>query len=87
MFVAGTSGCPGLEVEGVCLYVPYPDDRLGWREAEAWCHEVGGSLAAVTSSAVHDQLISLLRQQRLPDAWVGANETEGLWRWIAGSVV
>ena len=80
----GTSGCPGLDVEGVCLYVPFPEDRLPWRQAEARCNGVGGTLAAVTSSAVHSRLTSLLMQQGIEEVWVGGNETEHMWRWISG---
>ncbi len=85
MFVVeGVCGCPGLESDGGCLYVPYPDLRVAWSEAEVLCSEVRGTLASVPTSAVHSQLTALLMAQGVDDAWIGAKESEYMWRWISG---
>ncbi len=66
--------------------MPFPDTQASWADAEDWCREVQGTLAAITSSRVHSELSSLLVQQGLDAAvWVGANETEDMWRWITGN--
>jgi cysteine-rich repeat protein len=62
------------------VYRPKPD--LNWAEAKAYCRNLGGHLATITSQAEFDFVLALTDQS----VWIGASDQdkEGLFRWVTG---
>jgi|GEM_PF-1449173 len=64
-------------------YKVFPQ-QLTWHEAKVRCQELGGHLAIVTSEKENRFLTSLVKEQGLGGAWLGATdeEVEGRWIWV-----
>jgi serine/threonine protein kinase len=61
--------------------------QLSWHQARLRCQELGGHLAIVTSVEENRFLNSVVKQQRLDSAWLGATneKTEGTWVCVDGT--
>ena len=57
--------------------------RADWNSAEIVCVNNGGHLASVTSEAIMGYLVDRMKEKRVPNIWIGANDKdqEGVWRW------
>jgi hypothetical protein len=64
-----------------------PVEQLTWKEARDKCRAKGGHLAKVTSAEQNQFLTSLLTEQEIESAWLGATdeEHEDSWTWLDGS--
>ena len=63
------------------------DESMTWTEAKAYCEELGGHLATVTSQEENDFIASLIADGTKNLYWLGGYEEaeqEGVWRWVTG---
>ena len=74
------------EMGNHCYY--WPISRRSWEDAELFCQDKGGHLAAVTSLEIHNFLMKRVdKDDRYTWFWIGGSdkETEGTWKWTDGS--
>ncbi len=65
------------------IYTMYWAD-MSWSEAQAWCKKQGGYLATVTSQKEWDTIKWLVAHYNAPCCWLGAENTNGSWKWVTG---
>ena len=55
-----------------------------WEEAKAYCEDMGGYLAVITSEEENTALYQYLREQGIKTAYIGLylDETDGTWKWV-----
>ena len=64
-------------------YIVY-NSGLSWTKAKAWCENNGGYLATITSEAEWNKVSELLKSYNGVRCWLGAESTNGSWKWITG---
>jgi len=76
---------------GVCPYknghrYKVFDLNMTWYEAKAYCENLGGHLATITSQEEQDLINTLIKNGSSNFYWLGATDEiiEGDWRWITG---
>ncbi|XP_042878334.1 C-type mannose receptor 2-like [Penaeus japonicus] len=59
-----------------------------WYEAYVECHELGGSLASISSQTENDSLSGLLTALSVDSAWIGLSDTEleSVFKWAEGEL-
>lgn len=57
-----------------------------WDEARAYCEQLGGHLATITSQEENDFLFSYLQSHDVVNAYFGFTnlDSEGVWSWVTG---
>lgn len=58
--------------------------NLTWDEAKAYCENLGGHLATITSEEEQNVVYDLLENGEYGAYWLGANVSNGKWNWITG---
>lgn len=72
---------PSTAVEFNGHYYQVYDKSMTWTEAKAYCENLGGHLATITSKEENDFITNLLPEEHY---YIGATdeEKEGKWKWI-----
>ena len=67
------------------FYKVFPQQAT-WLEARVRCQKIGGHLAVVKSEEENQFLTSLMKNQGVTVAWLGATDelVEGRWAWVDG---
>ena len=62
------------------------DKGMTWKEAKAYCENLGGYLVTITSKEEQDTVINLVAEGMQAQYWLGGTDEgdEGNWRWITG---
>ena len=63
------------------------DESMTWTEAKAYCEELGGHLATVTSQEENDFIAGLIADGTKNLYWLGGYKESGqedVWRWVTG---
>lgn len=60
------------------------DNDMSWQEAQAYCTELGGNLATLTTKEENDFVMSLLSEHSYDAYWLGAFVTDTGWEWVNG---
>ena len=83
---AGAESIPPDAVKFNGHYYLAFDESKTWTEAEAFCEELGGHLATVTSLEENNFIFELTSQQQERHYWLGGSDqdTEGVWVWVTG---
>ena len=74
------------EMGNHCYY--WSTARKSWKDAEFFCQDKGGHLAAVTSLEIHNFLMKRVDKDDFYTwFWIGGSdkEKEGTWKWTDGS--
>lgn len=67
------------------LYRIY-DKNMTWTEAQAFCEELGGNLASITSQGEQDYIASLIGEKgKMHQYWIGARYLDGNYVWSDGT--
>ncbi len=57
---------------------------LTWEEAEAFCEQMGGHLATITSPEEQTEIFNLIKNGQSAAYWLGGTMSNGEWSWITG---
>ncbi len=62
------------------------DTSMSWHAAKAFCEDIGGYLATITSQEENDFVYNNLGSNSPQWCWLGATdeEKEGVWEWVTG---
>ncbi len=62
------------------------DNTMSWHAAKAFCEDIGGYLATITSQGENDFVYNNLASHSPQWCWLGATdeEQEGVWKWVTG---
>ena len=60
------------------------EERMTWKEAEAYCEERGGHLATVESEAEYMDILDVADTTSRNVLWMGANRESGAFEWVNG---
>lgn len=78
---------PQTSYQGNTYGIYLQKQDLSWTEAEAYCEEMGGHLATITSAEEQSVVASLMNMVNGGDSfWIGATDVdqEGEWSWVTG---
>ena len=65
-------------------YSRFIKENKSWSYAKSFCEALGGHLAFIKSSDVHDFLVEHFINGIDYDLWVGAYKDNGIWKWLDG---
>ena len=59
---------------------------MTWEEAVAYCQELGGYMATISSDEENEFLYEMLQESPYSDAYFGYTDVqeEGVWKWVNG---
>ena len=62
------------------------NESMTWTEAKAYCENLGGHLATITSQSEHDEVMKLVPQNERRIYWLGGfrKSTSSAWEWVTG---
>lgn len=93
----GSMSIPSDAVEYSGNYYKVYEDVIGtnlygedaFQEAEAYCEQMGGHLATITTQEENDFIYDYIVSQGVRSAYFGFTdqETDGIWKWVTGETV
>ncbi|MBO5933887.1 MAG: hypothetical protein J6Q94_00195 [Clostridia bacterium] len=62
------------------------EESMTWKEAKAYCEELGGYLATIVSLEEQNFIVSIAQNTEKTQLWLGGTDEqkEGDWQWITG---
>jgi len=70
------------------VYASYENEKLTWKEAQAFCERYGGYLATITSSLEQNYVKEVISLAAFKNQyWIGLTKDSGTWEWVTGEAV
>lgn len=63
--------------------------QKSWKDAEAFCESIGGTLAMPKDEEISDFIIDIAKQYNINGLWLGATneEDQSTWKWVDGTLM